>query len=232
MDSSRKIAAEMIGASGSFWVAAARPSGRGCAGSRYRLRRCCARLWPDAADRCICLRTHFGRHFNPAVTFGLYVAGRFPAKDDAVYWVAQLLGGIQPALHLLRHRKRWGRLRRSRRLRDQRLRRSLPAALFAAGRTDLRDRDDFMFLIVNWNTTSQGSRRGFAPLAIGLALTLIHLISIPVTNTSVNPARSTAVRHISGRLGGRATLAVLGRAPDRGWTSRPCPALGSRPNRP
>jgi aquaporin Z len=56
----------------------------------------------------------------------------------------------------------------------------------------------FMFLIVILNTTSQGSAPGFAPLAIGLALTLIHLISIPVTNTSVNPARSTAVAVFQG----------------------------------
>ena len=56
----------------------------------------------------------------------------------------------------------------------------------------------FMFLIVILNTTSQGPAAGFAPLAIGLALTLIHLISIPVTNTSVNPARSTAVAIFQG----------------------------------
>ena len=72
-----------------------------------------------------------------------------------------------------------------------------------------------MFLIVILGATDKRAPPGFAPIAIGLCLTLIHLISIPVTNTSVNPARSTGVARVRRRLGARAAVAVLGRADRR-----------------
>jgi len=139
-----------------------------------------------------------GAHFNPAVTFGLYAAGRLPAQDVAVYWIAQLLGGIAAGavLYLIASGATGF---------------DVHAGFATNGYGDHSPQHysllagflcevvmTFMFLLVILNTTSQGAAPGFAPLAIGLALTLIHLISIPVTNTSVNPARSTAVAIFQG----------------------------------
>lgn len=133
-----------------------------------------------------------GGHFNPAVSLGLAVAGRFDWKDLIPYWVAQVAGGViaGAALYCIASGKAdfvpggfasngYGTLSPGGY--------SLQAALLievilTAG-----------FLIVILGSTSKAVPGGFAPLAIGLALTLIHLISIPVTNTSVNPARSTGV---------------------------------------
>ena len=79
-----------------------------------------------------------------------------------------------------------------------------------------------MFLLIILGATSQArAPQGFAPIAIGLTLTLIHLISIPVTNTSVDPARSTAGRPVRRRLGGFPAVAVLGRADSRCGYSAP-----------
>jgi aquaporin Z len=134
-----------------------------------------------------------GGHFNPAVTVGLATAGRFSWGDVPKYVVSQVLGGIAGALVLY---------------------------LIASGKADFSTAGGFasngfgehspggysmfaalvaevvmtaFFLIIILGATGKGVPAGFAPIAIGLALTLIHLISIPVTNTSVNPARSTAV---------------------------------------
>ena len=132
-----------------------------------------------------------GGHFNPAVSVGLWAAGRFPAAQLLPYIVAQVLGGIVAAAVLY---------------------------FIASGQADFSSPADlpptattnthldstlaaalvcevvmtFMFLIVILGATHRRASPGFAGLAIGLCLTLIHLISIPVTNTSVNPARSTA----------------------------------------
>ncbi|ANG98002.1 MULTISPECIES: aquaporin Z [Brucella] len=132
-----------------------------------------------------------GGHFNPAVSLGLLVAGRFPAKDLIPYWIAQVLGGIAAAaiLYLIATGKS-----------------GFTAAGFASnGYGELSPGGYSLtsallveivltafFLIVILGSTSSSAPAGFAPIAIGLALTLIHLISIPVTNTSVNPARSAA----------------------------------------
>lgn len=139
-----------------------------------------------------------GAHFNPAVTLGLFVAGRFPGKDVAVYWIAQLLGGIAAAGVLCV-------------IASGATGFDVHAGFASNGYGDHSPQHysmvaglvceivmTFMFLIIILNTTSQSAAPGFAPLAIGLALTLIHLISIPVTNTSVNPARSTAVAVFQG----------------------------------
>ncbi|SDE81509.1 aquaporin Z [Cellulophaga baltica] len=137
-----------------------------------------------------------GGHFNPAVSIGLWVGGRFEAKELLPYIISQVLGGIAGAgiLYLIVSNQ--------------------------AGFTGYSQAGDFatnfygveqyghtfnmtaalvtevvmtfMFLIVILGATHKNASPGFAGLAIGLALTLIHLISIPVTNTSVNPARSTA----------------------------------------
>ena len=134
-----------------------------------------------------------GGHFNPAVSLGLVVAGRFDAKELPPYWGAQVVGAIAAAAVLY---------------------------LIASGQADFAGAGGFasngygeaspggfgltaafvtevvmtaFFLIIILGATAKGVPAGFAPIAIGLGLTLIHLISIPVTNTSVNPARSTGV---------------------------------------
>ena len=139
-----------------------------------------------------------GAHFNPAVTVGLAAAGRVSWGSVPGYVIAQVLGGLLGALVLY---------------------------LIASGKADFSTAGGFasngfgelspggyalssvviceivmtaMFLVVILGTTHKNAPAGFAPLAIGLALTLIHLISIPVTNTSVNPARSTAVALFTG----------------------------------
>ncbi len=134
-----------------------------------------------------------GGHFNPAVSVGLCVGGRFDAKDLVPYIISQVIGGALAAFILY---------------------------MIVQGQADFKGVGGFasngfgeyspnhfsmmsaliieivltaFFLIVIMGSTDKRAPAGFAPIAIGLALTLIHLISIPVTNTSVNPARSTAV---------------------------------------
>lgn len=132
-----------------------------------------------------------GGHFNPAVTVGLTVAGRFPGAKVLPYIVAQLVGAILAAavLYIIASGKTGADL-----------------GSFAANGYGAASPDGYsmlaglvaeivltaFFLIVILGVTHGRAPVGFAPLAIGLALTLIHLISIPVTNTSVNPARSTS----------------------------------------
>jgi aquaporin Z len=132
-----------------------------------------------------------GGHFNPAVSVGLFTAGRFPAKDLLPYIVAQVAGGIAGAfvLYMIASGKTG----------------FSTAGGFASNGYGAHSPDGysmmacliaevvltFFFLIIILGATDKRAPAGFAPIAIGLALTLIHLISIPVTNTSVNPARST-----------------------------------------
>ena len=133
-----------------------------------------------------------GGHFNPAVSFGLWAGGKFPAKELLGYIIAQLIGAIAAAGVLY---------------------------LIVTGKSDFSDIGGFasngydnlspdgysmtsafiaelvltaFFLLIILGSTNERAPKGFAPIAIGLALTLIHLISIPITNTSVNPARSTS----------------------------------------
>jgi len=133
-----------------------------------------------------------GGHFNPAVTLGLAVAGRFDFKDIIPYWIAQVVGAIVAAavLYLIASGKA-----------------DFTAGGFASnGYGDLSPGKyglvaalvteivfTAFFIIIILGATSASVPAGFAPIPIGLGLTLIHLASIPVTNTSVNPARSTGV---------------------------------------
>jgi aquaporin Z len=132
-----------------------------------------------------------GGHFNPAVSVGLWAGGRFPAALLAPYVVTQVAGAVIGAvvLYVIASGKA-----------DFSLTRGFAANGYAAhspgGYTMMAGFVTevvmtFMFLIVILGATHRRAPVGFAGLAIGLALTLIHLISIPVTNTSVNPARST-----------------------------------------
>ena len=132
-----------------------------------------------------------GGHFNPAVSIGLWAGGRFPGRDVAGYVIAQVLGGVAGAavLYLIASGASGF---------------DVGAGFAANGYADHSPGKyslqaalitevvmTFMFLIVILGATHQRAPVGFAGIAIGFALTLIHLISIPVTNTSVNPARST-----------------------------------------
>jgi aquaporin Z len=135
-----------------------------------------------------------GGHFNPAVTVGLWTGGRFPARDVLPYVVAQVIGGIAAGgvLYLIASGKAGfdaaaGGFASNGYGEHSPGGYSLQAAIVAELVLTA------FFLIVINGATDKLAPSGFAPLAIGLALTLIHLISIPVTNTSVNPARSTGV---------------------------------------
>ena len=134
-----------------------------------------------------------GCHLNPAVSIGLCAGGRFPASSLGGYIVAQVLGAIAAGgvLYVIASGK--AGLRRRRRLRLERLRRALARRLLVLAALVTEVVMTLMFLVVILGATSKRAPAGFAPIPIGLALTLIHLISIPVTNTSVNPARSTGV---------------------------------------
>ncbi|MEC6999956.1 aquaporin Z [Brucella abortus] len=133
-----------------------------------------------------------GGHFNPAVSLCLTVAGRLPAKDLIPYWVAQVLGAIAAAaiLYVIASGKDG----------------FSAGGLASNGYGELSPGGYSMmagllieiiltafFIIIILGSTSSLAPAGFAPIAIGFGLTLIHLVSIPVTNTSVNPARSTGV---------------------------------------
>ena len=132
-----------------------------------------------------------GGHFTPAGSLGLALAGRFEWKDLIGYWIVQLVGGIAGAavLYLIVSGKAdftAGGFASNGYAELSPGGYSMLAALIAE--TVLTA----MFLLVILGSTSKAAPAGFAPLTIGLGLTLIHLISIPVTNTSVNPARSIA----------------------------------------
>ncbi|KQT54805.1 porin [Aureimonas sp. Leaf454] len=133
-----------------------------------------------------------GGHFNPAVSLGLAASGRFPFGELLPYWAAQILGGLIGAavLYAIASGKP-----------------DFVAGGFASNGYGVNSPGGYglgaaliaefvltaAFLVIILGATAKAAPAGFAPIAIGLGLTLIHLISIPVTNTSVNPARSLAV---------------------------------------
>jgi len=143
-----------------------------------------------------------GAHFNPAITLGLWLGKRFPAKDIVPYWVAQIAGAI--AGSALLYAIASGRDGFSAKATGFATNGYgvmaaggdpggySPAGYSLAAAIIIEVLLTAVFLVVVCGTTHKLAPIGFAPLAIGLTLTLIHLISIPVTNTSVNPARSIA----------------------------------------
>jgi aquaporin Z len=132
-----------------------------------------------------------GCHLNPAVTVGLTVAKRFPAREIPYYVVAQLLGAIAAAgiLYLIASGKTGFDLAGG--LASNGYAEHSPGGYSLVSGLVAEAVLTFMFLFVILGATDDRAPKGFAPIAIGLALTLIHLIGIPVTNVSVNPARST-----------------------------------------
>ncbi|QMV51128.1 aquaporin Z [Ewingella americana] len=140
-----------------------------------------------------------GGHFNPAITIGLLAGGRFPAKEVVPYIVAQVLGGIAAAavLYLIASGKA-GFDATASGFASNGYGEHSPGGFSLTSAIVIEFVLSAVFLIVIHGATDKFAAAGFAPLAIGLALTLIHLISIPVTNTSVNPARSTAVALFQG----------------------------------
>ncbi|ALM51405.1 aquaporin Z [Halomonas huangheensis] len=143
-----------------------------------------------------------GGHFNPAVSVGLWVGGRFEAREVLPYIIAQVFGGLVAGFVLMMIAQGNADF-----VSD-----SSVAGNFASNGFGELSPGGYslgaalltevvltaMFLIVIMGATHKLAPAGFAPVAIGLALTLIHLVSIPVTNTSVNPARSTAVAVFAG----------------------------------
>lgn len=143
-----------------------------------------------------------GGHFNPAVSFGLWAGGRFSAKDLAPYIIAQTLGAIAAGFLLFQIASG----------RPDFAIDPTAAGAFASNGFDALSPGGYsvaaaflcevimtaFFLVIILGATHRNAPAGFAPIAIGLGLTLIHLISIPVTNTSVNPARSTGVALFAG----------------------------------
>ena len=134
-----------------------------------------------------------GCHLNPAVSFGLWAGGRFPAKELLPYIVAQVLGGIFAGgvLYLIASGKADFSL--SAGFASNGYGEHSPGGYSMLSALITEIIMTMMFLIVILGATDKRAPQGFAPIPIGLCLTLIHLISIPVTNTSVNPARSTGV---------------------------------------
>lgn len=134
-----------------------------------------------------------GCHLNPAVSIGLWVGGRFPATKLAPYMLAQVLGAIVAGAVLYAIASGAAGFDVAKGFASNGYGSHSPGgySLVAALLTEVVM--TMFFLIVILGATDKRAPAGFAPIAIGLALTLIHLISIPVTNTSVNPARSTGV---------------------------------------
>jgi aquaporin Z len=134
-----------------------------------------------------------GCHINPAVSIGLWAGGRFSSKELVPYIVAQVLGGLcaGAVLYFIASGKAGFDVSAGFASNGYGAHSPGGYSLGAALVTEVVM--TFMFLLVIHGATDKRAPQGFAPIAIGLCLTLIHLISIPVTNTSVNPARSTGV---------------------------------------
>ncbi|SFT42915.1 aquaporin Z [Mesorhizobium sp. YR577] len=132
-----------------------------------------------------------GGHFNPAVSVGLTVAGRLPAKDLVPYVIAQVIGAIVASAILYFIASGKADFSLSGGFASNGYGEHSPGGYSMGAALVAEIVLTFMFLMIILGVTTKRVPAGFAPIAIGLALTLIHLISIPVTNTSVNPARST-----------------------------------------
>ncbi len=142
-----------------------------------------------------------GGHFNPAVTLGLWAGGRFPASGILPYWIAQVIGALLAAfmLYLIASGKAGWDVATSG-LASNGVGEHSPGKYSLQAGFLIEILLTAFFLIIIMGATHHRVSAGFAPIAIGLGLTLIHLISIPITNTSVNPARSTGPALIEGGI--------------------------------
>ena len=172
-----------------------------------------------------------GGHFNPAVSLGLWAGGRFPGNGLAPYIVAQVAGGVAGAAILFVIASGQAGFDASAGFAANGYGDHSPGKYSLAAALVTEVVMTFGFLVVILGSTHQRAPVGFAGIAIGLALTLIHLVSIPVTNTSVNPARSTGAAVFAGDWAAGATVALLA-GPDRRRTARgravPSPARPER----
>jgi aquaporin Z len=134
-----------------------------------------------------------GCHINPAVSIGLWAGGRFPAKEILPYVIAQVLGGIVAGGVLYVVASGQAGFDVSAGFASNGYGSHSPGGYSLLAALVCEVVMTMMFLLIILGATDKRAPQGFAPIAIGLGLTLIHLISIPVTNTSVNPARSTGV---------------------------------------
>ena len=142
-----------------------------------------------------------GCHLNPAVSVGLWAGGRFPAREVVPYAVAQVAGALAGAgvIYLIATGKA-GYVVAANGLAVKGFGELSPGGYSMTSALIIEAVLTFGFLVVILGATDARAPAGFAPIAIGLALTLIHLISIPITNTSVNPARSTGPALMVGGL--------------------------------
>jgi aquaporin Z len=192
MPMSKKLAAEFIG---TFWLVLG-----GCGSAVL------AAAFPDVGIGLAGVSLAFGLtvltmayaighisgcHLNPAVTLGLWAGGRHPLGEVLPYIVAQVLGGIAGAFMLYMIASGAPGFDLSGGLASNGFGEHSPGGYSMASGFLTEVVMTLMFLIIILGATDRRAPAGFAPIAIGLGLTLIHLISIPVTNTSVNPARST-----------------------------------------
>lgn len=139
-----------------------------------------------------------GCHLNPAVSLGLWAGGRFKGGDLVPYVIAQVLGAMAAAALLFVIAN--GKAGYLGSLAANGYGEGSPAGYGLLAGFLAEVALTFMFLLIILGATDERAPKGFAPLAIGLGLTLIHLISIPITNTSVNPARSTGPAILQGGL--------------------------------
>ncbi|RLA08323.1 MAG: aquaporin Z [Gammaproteobacteria bacterium] len=199
MTLSKKLAAEFIG---TFWLVLG-----GCGAAVL------AAAFPDVGIGLLGVAFAFGLtvltmafaighisgcHLNPAVSLGLWSGGRFPVKELVPYIAAQVAGGIAGAAVLYVIASGQAGFDVTAGFASNGYGEHSPGGYSLTSALTTEIVMTFMFLVIILGATDKRAPQGFAPIAIGLGLTLIHLISIPVTNTSVNPARSTGVAIFQG----------------------------------
>jgi aquaporin Z len=137
-----------------------------------------------------------GGHFNPAVTLGLVAAGRFDAKQVIPYWLAQIVGGVASALFFAFILSTKGALPAG--FASNGYGEHSPGGFSMAAALAMEIVQTFLFVLLICRVTRSNGAGNLAPVAIGLTLGLMHIMSIPVANTSLNPARSIATAVIEG----------------------------------
>lgn len=189
MELSRKLGAEFFG---TFWLVLGGTGTAVLAGSGVGTLGISLAFGLTVLTMVYAVGSISGGHFNPAVSFGLWAGGRFSGKDLFPYIVAQVIGAIAASgvLYLIVSGKT-GFVLGEGSLASNGYGEHSPDGYSYMSGLIVEVVMTFMFLFIILGATHKKAPKGFAGIAIGLALTLIHLISIPVTNTSVNPARST-----------------------------------------